>query len=107
MEEFAGKTQLAAGDLRHFFGKIMGLGKGLLCRFPKAFSTHSGQIDRSGQRAERLVRADVAGSFFPADMLFSGLQSQNKGAFAVHIGGFAYNPTGDLPEKSVGTGHKA
>ena len=39
-----------------------------------------GQVDRRGQRAQRLVGADVGGCFFAADMLFPGLEGEDKGS---------------------------
>ena len=80
MEEFAGIAQRHALDGRKAAGKIVRLGHALARSLGKALPTHGGEINARRQRAQRLVRADVAAGLLAADVLLARLQRQDKTA---------------------------
>ena len=66
--------------------------------------TDGGQVDRGGQREERLVGADVAGRLVAPDVLLAGAHGHDERAPAVEVGGHPDQPAGDLPDERVGRG---
>ena len=60
-----------------------------------------------GQRAQGLVRADVAGGLLTADVLLAGTQGHDKGSAPVDVRGHANKTAGDLAHKGLATGQDA
>ena len=58
------------------------------------------------QGHESLIRADVAGGFFAADVLFAGLQGQHPAALAVAIDCLADEPARHLADVLLPAGQE-
>jgi hypothetical protein len=64
-------------------------------------------VDKPGEREERLVRRDVRGRLFAADVLFAGLQGQDIGAPAFDVGRLTDDPAGHAPHIVGARRHEA
>ena len=56
-------------------------------------------MDRCGERAKRLVGANVGGGFLAADMLLARGERQDEAAAAFGVGGLAREAAGHLANK--------
>ena len=65
------------------------------------------EVDRRGQRQQRLVRADVAGGLVAPDVLLAGAHGHDERALPVEVGGHPDEPPGDLADERVGRGQDA
>ncbi len=74
---------------------------------PQAVRPQSGEVHGGGQRAQGLVRADVAGGLLTADVLLAGTQGHDKGSAPVDVRGHANKTAGDLAHKGLATGQDA
>ena len=85
----------------------MRLGHALARSLGKALRTHGGEIDARRQRAQRLVRADVAAGLLAADVLLARLQRQDKTALAARIDRLADDTARQLAHVLRRSGHEA
>ncbi len=74
----------------------MGVGGGALRGLTQTLRAHGGQVDRGGHGAQSLVGADVGGGLLPADVLLSGLESQDVAAVSVVVRGLADDTAGEF-----------
>ena len=65
------------------------------------------EVDRGGQRQERLVGADVAGRLVAPDVLLARAHGHHERAPAVEVGRHPDQTTGDLADERVGRGQDA
>ena len=64
------------------------------------------QVDRPGQRVQRLGRADVVRCLLAADVLLARLQRQHEAALAVGVDGLARDATGHAADVALGRGEE-
>ena len=69
-----------------------------LGHLPQAVPPHCRQVNRSGQRVQGFVSADVGSSPLPADMLLAGLQRQHIPRAPLRIGSAPHQAAGHLPD---------
>ena len=107
MEIRARIDHIEAGHRADPFGGISRVGHAALRRLPETLCPHGRQVHRCGHGTEGLIGADVGAGFFPADMLFPGLEREDIGSPAVMVGGLTH----DAPRQLSGHGafgrHKA
>ena len=94
-------------DFLQFLGQIVGLGHALACCLSHTVCSHGCHIYRGGQSAPCLVGAHVGAGLLTAYMLFTGLESKNKGPSSLMIGCLAYNTARQLPGHGCRGCHKA
>ena len=63
-----------------------------------------GEVDRCGQREQRLVGADVAGRLVAPDVLLAGAHGHHERAPPIEVGRHPDETTGDLADERVGRG---
>ena len=66
-----------------------------------------GEVDRAGERVQRLRGADVVGRLLAADVLLAGLQREHEAAAAVDVGGLAGDPARHPAQVLLGGGEEA
>ena len=91
MEEGAGEHHLHAIDLTQLGSQVVSLGVALIAHLSQTDGAHLGQIDRSGQRAQRLIGADVGAGLLTTDMLLAGLHGEHEGALSLVVRGLAHD----------------
>src|SRR5258708_25607286 len=65
------------------------------------------EINRRGERAQRMISADVRGRTFATNMLLASIQRQAKRAAAVAIASLSDQPAGHLTQMSGSRGHES
>ena len=73
----------------------------------QAPGSHDSKVGGRGHRAERLIRTDIGTGFFPPDVLFSGLQRQDKSPFSVYICSLAHDPSGKPAHQLLSGSHES
>src|SRR5258708_37901977 len=73
------------GNLQQLGKRELRFGQVLLRHLAQAFLAEQRQVHRGGERAERLVCANVGGGLLAADVLFARRERQHKAALAVGI----------------------
>ena len=87
-----------AGNLFQFGERELRLGQILLGHLAQAFLAQQAKMNGGGQRAQRLVGADVRGGLLAADVLFARRQRQAEAAPALGVGGLPGEPAGHLAD---------
>ena len=96
MEEGFVPAAQGEAQLGQFPGQVVGVGGAGLGHLFQAPGAHGGQVDRGGHGAQGLVGADVGGGLLPADVLFPGLEGEDKAPAAFGVGGLAHDAAGEL-----------
>ena len=62
------------------------------------------EVDRRGQREQRLIGADVGGRLLPPDVLLARAHRHHERPLPVEVLGHAHEPARDLADQGVGAG---
>src|SRR5258708_20059157 len=94
-----------AGNFLELSERELRLGNILQCHLAQPFFAEKGQMNRRGQRAERLIGTDVRGRFLAPDVLFAGGERQHKAAAAFRIRRLSREAARHLPHVFVSSPH--
>src|SRR5271155_5298730 len=78
-----------------------------LGQFAQSAAAHQREINRRGERAQRMIGADVRGRAFAANVLLAGVERQAERAATVAIASLSDQPAGHLAQMSRARGHEA
>ena len=87
--------------------EIVGCVIGELGSFFQTFLAHQAHVNGHKESHERLVAANVAGSFLTAYVLLASLQCEYEGASSVVVGGLANDASRHLAHHLLCTAHVA
>src|SRR5439155_22327848 len=90
-----------AGNLQQLGKRELRFGQVLLRHLSQAFLAEQSRMYRGGQRAERLVGANVLGGFLAADVLFTCRKCEYESTLALGIRRLARESPGHLPHELV------
>ena len=99
--------QLDPVDRGQALARVGGAADQQLAQLDDPAAAEPGEVDRPGERVQRLRRADVVGRLLAADVLLAGLQREHEAAPAVGVGGLAGDPPGHPAQVLLGRGEEA
>ena len=99
--------QLETLALANLLGRIAGLLQAEIAEFAHSLRPHQRQINTRPQCEQPLIRADIAGGFFAADVLFAGLQREHEAALAAPVDRLSADAAGHSPQEFLATGQNA
>src|SRR5262245_21565105 len=73
--------------------------------FFESLRAHLGQVDGGAECEQALIRADVAGGFFAANVLLAGLQCEHPATAAAAIDGLTGDAAGHAADELLFAGH--
>ena len=99
--------QLHALDGRQRLARVGGAAHQQLAELDDAAPAEPGEVDRAGERVQRLGGADVVRRLLAADVLLAGLQREDEAAAPVGVGGLAGDPARHPAQVLLGGGEEA